>query len=144
MAKTKFIEAKDTYLIRHRILRPNQGIDACKYEGDLDVDNFHLGVSFKNEIVSIGSFFKQSNIHFNELAYRLRGMATLSEHRGKGFGSEIINQAEEILKKKDVKILWFNARKSALAFYKRLKFQKIGAEFDIPGIGPHFVMYKSL
>lgn len=47
MIEVKQIKAEDTHEIRHRILRPNQPIEACRYETDLLEGTFHLGVFFK-------------------------------------------------------------------------------------------------
>lgn len=41
-------------------------------------------------------------------------------------------------------VLWCNARVGALGFYLRLGFATIGEEFEIAGIGPHFVMWRDL
>ncbi len=49
MIEVKPINAEDTYEIRHRILRPNQPLEACKYETDL------LGARFTSaDIIGTG------------------------------------------------------------------------------------------
>ena len=81
---------------------------------------------------------------FTEKQFQLRGMATKENYQGKGFGKMLMTKSEELLKEKEVIIVWCNARIVALDFYKKQGFIIIGKEFDIPQIGGHFVMYKKL
>ena len=41
-------------------------------------------------------------------------------------------------------LLWCSARVVALDFYKHLGLQTVGSEFEIEGIGPHYVMWSAL
>ena len=49
-----------------------------------------------------------------------------------------------MVKQKGAKLLWFDARLIAVGFYKRLGFTIIGDQFEVPKVGPHYVMYKRL
>ncbi len=69
-------------------------------------------------------------------------MATLDEYQGKGLGKELILKVEEVLKEKNVDVLWCNARVVALGFYKKLGFKIKGSKFDILLIGYHYEMLK--
>ena len=40
--------------------------------------------------------------------------------------------------------LWGNARMPAVGFYRRAGLEVVGAEFEVPGIGPHVVMVRRL
>lgn len=139
----KEITAEETYGIRKDELRKNMDLPS-QFRGDLDADTFHLGLFINNEIVSIVSFIRSDYKEFTEKQFQLRGMATKENYQGKGFGKMLIIKAEELLKKKEVIIIWCNARIVALDFYKKQGFKIIGKEFDIPQIGGHFVMYKKL
>lgn len=82
MLEVKAISAEDTYDIRHRILRPHQSIEQCKYEQDHAEGAFHLGVFYEGTLISIASFSPQNQPLLTESpAYRLRGMATLEGYR---------------------------------------------------------------
>lgn len=145
------IMASQTIDLRTRILRPGQPIEICHYPEDNLSSTFHLGafVTLDNGervIGANGTFMKDANKFFPEAVnpYRLRGMATDHPFRGMGLGSQIIQQAEMLLKVINCDLLWFNARENAFLFYEKNGFTLIGDMFDIPGAGLHKVMYKWL
>ena len=141
--KIKEITAEQTYELRKIELRKNMSLSS-QFRGDLDEDTFHLGLFINNELVSIVSFMRSDYKEFTEKQFQLRGMATKENYQGKGFGKMLMTKSEELLKEKEVIIIWCNARIVALDFYKKQGFKIIGKEFDIPQIGGHFVMYKKL
>ncbi len=141
--KIKEITAEQTYELRKIELRKNMSLSS-QFSGDLDADTFHLGLFINNELVSIVSFMRSDYKEFTEKQFQLRGMATKENYQGKGFGKMLITKSEELLKEKEVIIIWCNARIVALDFYKKQGLKIIGKEFDIPQIGGHFVMYKKL
>ncbi|MBM7691069.1 putative GNAT family N-acyltransferase [Peribacillus deserti] len=139
------IEAKDTYIIRHNVLRPNQTIDDCKFLNDEENNTFHLGGFIQGELISIASFYKEKNSGFDdEHQYRLRGMATLPHYRSRKAGSILIKEAELLLQSRKASVWWCNARTSASGYYQKLGLRVHGAIFEIDGIGPHVMMYKNL
>lgn len=143
--EVKQIDARDTYPLRHKILRPNQTIEDCQYPGDEDDGSFHLGAYVDEKLVSVASFYidRYEKIE-DEFQYRLRGMATEPEHRGKGYSLALLNTAIPLIEKNNIHVLWCNARSGALGFYQKVGFEVISDEFEIEGIGPHFVMRKSI
>lgn len=140
----KHITAEETYSIRLEVLR--KGVDLpYKFDGDSDKNTFHLGAFKQEKLVGVATFMKRkSTLIQNDTQYQLRGMATLTEVRGLGFGNLLLAEADSILKEKKIAILWCNAREIALKFYQKNGFEIIGKPFDIPQIGKHFVMYKRL
>ncbi|MFN9066674.1 MAG: GNAT family N-acetyltransferase [Bdellovibrionales bacterium] len=132
--------------LRSRILRPGQPLVNSQYEEDYDPTTFHLG-SFNEsmKIVTVGTFIQQRHSYFfnSKLSYRLRGMATEIEFQKKGYGKNLIIAAEKILIARSCDLLWFNARLSALDFYKKLGFKIMGEVFELPSIGSHIVMFKN-
>lgn len=139
----KKIRTEETYFIRKKILR--KGTDKpCQFNGDFDDKTFHLGAYKQNKLVGIATFMKQSNNLLFGSQYQLRGMATLSEVRGLGFGNLLLETAFEKLKKKNVEYLWCNAREVAVKFYQKNGFEILGTSFEIEGIGTHFKMCKKL
>lgn len=145
------IMAAQTIDLRTRILRPGQPVEICHYPEDNLSTTFHLGafVTFATGdriIAANGTFMKDAHKFFPEAKnpYRLRGMATDHSYRGMGLGSKILQQGEMLLKVMNCDLLWFNAREIAFPFYEKNGFTIIGDMFDIPGAGPHKVMYKWL
>lgn len=142
----RLISAVETIDLRSRVLRPGQNKEVCHYPEDNLPSSFHLGVLVKNRIVCNGTFLQQGHAHFLKasLPYRLRGMATDPEFQGQGLGKNLLAKALRELQEKKCDLLWFNARTSAEIFYQKLNFAVIGDIFDIPGVGPHKVMFKWL
>jgi GNAT superfamily N-acetyltransferase len=142
----QYILAKDTIDLRSKILRPGQSVELCNYAEDNFDTTFHLGIFFNNKIICNGTFIKNicPTFPLENSAYRLRGMATDVEFQGLNFGSRLLAKAEEILKHKQCRLLWFNARATAFKFYEKNGYQSFGELFDIPGIGDHKIMYQWL
>lgn len=137
------ISAGETYETRKKVLRENIPLP-YKFDGDLEEETIHLGVFLDENIVGVASFMQVQLQGFDGLHYQLRGMATLQAYQGKGIGGELLLKAEEILKKNKCKLIWCNARKVALKFYKRNGYVTLGEEFSIQYIGPHFKMFKEI
>lgn len=143
--EVKQIEAKDTYEIRQQILRPDAGIEECKFDGDDKEVTFHLGAYIDDKLCSVASFYLDNHPEIKaEYQFRLRGMATLPENQGQGLSSALLKTAFPIIRKNHVNTLWCNARSGAVGFYEKVGFKIISEEFEIPGIGPHFLMIKDL
>jgi len=74
-------------------------------------------------------------------SWRLRGMATSEAARGTGLGRAVLLECFSVVRDHGGAFLWCNARVGAVPFYERLGLATVGPEFDIPEIGPHFVMW---
>ena len=137
------IGARRTYRLRHEILRPGRPLGECRFPGDFAEETFHLGAFVEGSIVGIASFYRESSAYFqDDRQYRLRGMAVRQE--GCGYGRELVLYGESLLKEGGACLLWCNARLGALGFYRKLNFSTCGSRFDIPDVGPHFLMAKFL
>ena len=71
-------------------------------------------------------------------------MAVLESHQKKGIGEALVREAETFCKKQKTTLIWFNARTSAVGFYKKMGYEISGSEFEIKEVGPHFLMYKKI
>lgn len=141
----KQISPRDTFPIRHKILRPGREFETCKFKGDEDEQTFHLGAMVEGKLVSVASFyFEKCKLLEGENHFQLRGMATLEDFQRKGFSRQLLKVAFPIIKQNFCDIVWCNARVSATEFYAKLGFLKIGEEFDVPDVGPHILMYKKI
>ena len=145
MYKVKQISSKDTYPIRHKILRKGKPIETCYFDGDNDINTFHLGLFFETEIIGVVSYMKNTNTKFSESKqHQLRGMAILEEYQGKGLGELLVTEGELKLKKQQCGLVWLNSRIKAINFYKRQGYRVYGDSFEIKGIGTHYLMRKKL
>lgn len=145
MAKAITISPKHTYELRNKVLWPHKTFDQCSLDIDALETTFHVGVEDEGKIVAVGTFLKQKNDNFpQENQYRLRAMASSVDVRGKGFGKLVINFAKDKLKEMNIDLLWCDARLIAVDFYKKQGFNIKGEQYEIPIIGPHYLMYKEI
>ena len=141
----KVVAAKDIRPLRNLVLRPNLPIETTYYDLDNDIETFHLALIMDNTIISIGTFYPENDIELQtKNGYRLRGMATHPKFRRKSAATKLMKESFVLLKEKKCDVLWCNARLVAVEFYKSLGFKITGKIFDIPSIGPHYKMYKSV
>jgi predicted GNAT family N-acyltransferase len=140
----KYISAEDALPLRSSVLRSNLPFSQCVFPTDNIEGGFHLGAVADEQIVSIATFFPEDYPEQGVGGFRLRGMATDPAFAGKGYGAKLINFAVSALTSANASYIWCNARSSAVVFYKKLGFEVISDEFEVPGIGPHFNMIKYL
>lgn len=141
----KFIPVEELLLLRNVILRGGKLTnEQCRFPTDSLPGAFHLGYYIGDELVCVASFHPQSYGDFNGTGYQLRGMATAEEHRGKGIGNQVLNLGIVYLRGQKANYLWCNARKSAVKFYLNMGFELVSDEFEVPVIGPHYVMYLKI
>ncbi len=141
----RFIRAEDTLPVRNEILRDGKlNLEQCRFTGDEDPESFHLGYFADEKLVCIATFHARGYIDFAGKAYQLRGMATLAAYQGKGIGNQLLNFAIVYLRGQNVNYLWCNGRVPAVKFYLGLGFEPVTDIFEIPGTGPHKVLYLKI
>ena len=141
----KKINSIDTYPVRHEVLRKGKPIETCQFKGDDDENTIHFGLYQNERLIGIISIFKEKNDLFSETnQFQIRGMAVLEVFQGKGFGAELVKEAENHCINLNADLIWFNARENAVPFYKKLNYIIIGDSFLIPDVGIHFAMYKKI
>lgn len=135
---------QQTLDLRSRVLRPGLPLQESQFEFDDHPETIHYGAFDGGSMVGVATFFSEK---FPEISarkpYRLRGMAVDPKLRRSGIGRSLIEHAEQELISQSVDLIWFNAREVAFDFYAALGYQFCGPLFDIPGIGPHKVMWKT-
>lgn len=152
------ITPEQTRPLRAEILRPGQDPETLVLYGDDIPGSFHAGAFEGGALVCTATVYPEpmpvapgadpgpgprpaldpSN------AFRLRGMATKQHLQGRGYGRAVLERCIEHVRASGAEVLWCNARTGALGFYQRLGFETVGDEFEIEGIGPHFVMWKAV
>lgn len=131
--------------IRHAVLRQGKPVSTCYFQGDDEATTQHWGAFENGLLIGVASVYAVTRPDAtNDREYQLRGMAILPEHQGKSIGKRLLTVLENALKSNGVERIWCNARTSAAPFYRRLRYVSEGSEFEIPEVGPHWRMVKTL
>jgi len=131
--------------LRHLELRKGEDFSKTSYLRDNDPRTFHMAVVKQNKAVACATFYPEITENISaKNPYRLRGMATDYAYQRMGYAKDLMNESFNELKARYCDMLWCNARLAAIDFYKFMGFKIVGELFDIPGIGPHYFMYKKL
>lgn len=139
------ITAIRTYPVRQAVLRAGKPIESCHFVGDKLPSTHHFGYFTANQLLGVISLFEAKNATFEQQkSFQIRGMAVLESHQKKGIGEALVREVETFCKKQKTTLIWFNARTSAVGFYKKMDYEIAGSEFEIKEVGPHFLMYKKI
>lgn len=131
------IPVADTRRLRQAVLRPNMTLDQlAAHEAPAA---YGVGIYEDAELISVGFVAPDGN----ELgSWRVRGMATAPDRRRLGAGAAVLDALLQHALARGATRVWCNARVSARSLYERAGFRTISAEFELPEIGPHYVMEK--
>jgi len=145
MGRVELICAEETSVLRQMVLRPTLSVDQVAMDHDGAEGTFHVGaMNDAGAVVAIMTVMRDSLPHnvpsTTMMAWRIRGMASHPEWRGKGLGGAVLEFGMTHALGISEAIIWCNARRVAYGFYERYGFGYGSEEFDIPGIGPHKVM----
>jgi GNAT superfamily N-acetyltransferase len=132
------IPVEQTRTLRQSVLRPHESLEQLAADEPADV--YAVGVSSDGAVVAVGFVAPDGPPG----SWRVRAMATAAEARGSGFGSAVLEALVCHVREHGGMRVWCNARTPARAFYERAGFHTTSDEFEIPLIGPHFVMERSL
>jgi len=136
-------DAQTVLPLRRAVLRPHQPPEAAAYPEDDRPDTVHLAAyGPEGVVVGVATFFPEP-LH-GQPAWRLRGMAAEPRARGQGYGSALLERGIQEVRRRGGALLWCNARSTATAFYLRHGFQPVSEEFDLPPLGPHYVMGREI
>lgn len=141
------ITAEQALQVRHPVLRPGRPIEDAIFPCDAGASARHLGAfDAADRLVGVVTIHPAPWPGGSTAPepWQLRGMATLPDVRGLGYGRALVGAAERVVGAAGGGFLWCNARVVAVAFYSKLGWEVVGEEFDIPTVGPHYRMRKSL
>jgi GNAT superfamily N-acetyltransferase len=143
--RTTAVDAETVRPLRAEVLRPGQSREQLIFPGDDAPETLHAALAVQGRIVGVASVMREPYPH-DALAgdWRIRGMATSAEMRGRGIGAALLARCEEHARDHAGARLWCNARVRAQALYERAGFAVDGDVFEIPLIGPHYLMGKPL
>ncbi len=138
--------------LRHRVLRNGLPRRMAFFESDdapttvhlaaIHVGAMHPASPERDAIVGCATVLV--NFWDGRPACQLRGMAVDPAYERSGIGRKLLEEVEKVAAGNGVKILWANARTTAIGFYKKLGWTVESEEFEIPTAGPHFKIVKLL
>jgi len=124
----------ETRALRREVLRPHQSLeDLAAHEpaGSVAFGAFDAG-----ELIAVGLIGRDGEPG----DWRVRGMATRPQARGRGAGTRVLHALVEHAAAEGATRVWCNARTPALTLYERAGFIVASEEFEPPDIGPHYRM----
>jgi ribosomal protein S18 acetylase RimI-like enzyme len=139
------ISAAATRPLRQAVLRPHQSADELVWPGDDAPEALHLGISDQAGLVGVASIAPEPLPGDARAgAWRVRGMAVRPECRRSGCGRALLEAALAHARSRGGSTVWCNARTPAVPFYRAHGFETRGEEFELPQIGPHYLMWRPL
>lgn len=150
------VEPRLTFPLRQQVLRPHQSLEelALPDDGEPDTATFAVRDEVTGEVLTTANVRRQAAPPVvvevaaaegggaDRPTWRLRGMATRPDLRGRGLGRRALEACVAHVAADGGGLLWCSARVPARAFYERAGFAAVGDEFDEPHIGPHVYMYR--
>lgn len=127
-----------TLLLRYKILRHPLGLHYTMSDLIKETNDLHFG-AFDGDILLACLVLTP----LAENVFKLRQVAVDDTLQGKGVGKALQRFAEQYAMDKGCQKMVCNARKTAVPFYEKQGFVKLGEEFEEVGI-PHFYMKKEL
>jgi GNAT superfamily N-acetyltransferase len=120
--------------LRRDVLRPYMTVEElAEHEPD---DAVAYGVFDDDELIAVGLVGPEGEPG----DWRVRGMATTPEARGRGAGTKVLQALVQHATGHGATRIWCNARTRALPLYERAGFSATSEEFETPRIGPHYRM----
>ena len=139
----RLITEEDGRPLRWTYLRPGMPQGGTIY--DRASDAVHVGAFAGESLVGSASLLLEDQSRgVTPGIWRLRGMVTHPDWRGREVGTQVLAFAVAELQRRGASLLWCDGRSSALSFYRRHGFQTVGEEFETPGTGPHYRLIRSL
>jgi ribosomal protein S18 acetylase RimI-like enzyme len=111
-------------------------VELAAHEGP---STYALGAFDGDELVGVGFVAPEPT---DPSSWRVRGMATAPERRGRGAGTAILGALVRHAVEHGAVRIWCNARLPARGLYERAGFEVTSEEFDVPELGPHYVMER--
>jgi len=124
--------------LRQAVLRPHQALEELSESEPPDA--FAVGAFEDEQLVAVGLIGPEGDLG----AWRVRGMATLPEARGRGAGTAVLGALLEHAREQGATQVWASVRVPARRLYERAGFVVSSEEFEPPHIGPHVIMRLEL
>lgn len=129
---------QQTRALRQQILRPHQ--TAEELAAHERPDAYAVGAFEGERLVAVGLIGPEGAPG----EWRVRGMATLPDLRGRGAGSAVLEALLEHARRERGTGVWAYVRTPAVKLYERAGLSVATEEFTVAQIGPHVVMRGAL
>lgn len=141
------VPVAEVLALRLEVLRPGKPPETARFAGDDSPDTSHWAAFSPSggPPLAIATLMRSSKPTAPAtLAWQIRGMASAPSARGAGYGAAVLRTVIAYVAAREPKArIWCNARVSALAFYRAHGFEIEGPEFEIAGVGPHYLMDRA-
>ena len=124
--------------LRQAVLRPHQTLEEMTESEPADV--FAVGAFEGEEMIAVGLIGPEGEAG----DWRVRGMATVPEMRGRGAGAAVLAALLDHAQEHAARRVWASVRVPARSLYERAGFVVVSDEFEPPHIGPHVIMSRAI
>ncbi len=134
------MSAMDLRPLRFLVLWPHKrSIEECLLDIDFLPSTRHFGALDENGslLACCTMVMEQRMIDQQYYPLRLRAMASHPTVRGRGVGKQLLLEA---IQRCGGESVWCDAREKAVAFYEKCGWQVKSDVYQIPIIGPHYLM----
>jgi GNAT superfamily N-acetyltransferase len=140
---------EEVFPVRRTVLRPTLPPAESRYAGDDHPSVAYVAGRLVGRIVSVATVFPEPCPWRAGAAdagrhWRLRGMATLDGHKGRGVGAVVLRAAIDRAVAGGAALMWFEAREDAVPFYLRHGFRPEGEPWTLPVTGVQRHMWAEL
>ena len=132
-------EYDETIRLRYKILREPLGLEFTEEQLSAEYADFHLAV-YDEAWILRGCLVLTPK---SETVLKMRQVAIDIASQSKGIGSELVRASEIFAIENGFTDMELNARDTAIEFYIKLGYEKVGEMFEEVSI-PHFKMVKNL
>jgi GNAT superfamily N-acetyltransferase len=170
MADPVVLESVEAFVVRplrHAVLRPGRAEEQSAYQADDGPDTAHVAARITGhvvagdtaghatagdtggpfaDVVSVGTVLREGPPWEPERpdGWRVRGMATRPDLRRRGLGGLVLDALLDHVTRCGGGLVWCNARVPAHQLYGRAGFVTRGGVFELPGIGLHHLMWRTV
>jgi GNAT superfamily N-acetyltransferase len=130
------VAVEQTRPLRVAILRPHETLEQIARSEPGRA--YAVGAFDEDDLIAVGLIGPDPDR--SDRAWRIRGMAVTPPSRGRGVGTAVLTALLEHASAMGARSVWCNARTPARSLYERAGFRAVSDEFELPEIGPHFVM----
>lgn len=131
-------EYEETVALRDDILRRPLGLVFTPEQLGAEGGDLHLACYDAGELVAC--LILQP---LDDAMVKMRQVAVAESVQGRGVGRALVERSEEVARRRGFTTMVLNARESAVPFYERLGYARVGERFEEVSI-PHWKMVKRL